>query len=69
MRNILVDGLRIVLGFGMVAYPFVYPEKQKGNFIFKKIEKSRILMKTQASQDVYSTASKRTNTEEKTVIP
>ena len=54
-----MDGPRLVLGFGMVANPFVYPEKQKGNFILKKkIEKGRILMKTQASQDVYSTASK-----------
>lgn len=56
---ISVDGPRLVLGLGMVANLSVNPEKQKEKFYIKKIEKSRILINTQASLYVYSTAGKK----------
>lgn len=54
-----MDGPRLVLGLGMVANLSVNPEKQKEKFYIKKIEKSRILINTQASLYVYSTAGKK----------
>ena len=56
---ISVDDPRLVLGLGMVANLSVNPEKQKEKFYIKKIEKSRILINTQASLYVYNTAGKK----------